>query len=60
MELKEAEEKLKSNPALLELKSRLGKLEEAVNEIVIESKKQSSGGTSNNPEDGNEKKPPAK
>lgn len=34
LELKEAEEKAKSNPELLEVKRRLGKLEEAVNEIV--------------------------
>ncbi|KAJ4718607.1 Stress response NST1-like protein [Melia azedarach] len=56
LELKEAEEKAKSNPELLEVKKRLGKLEEAVNEIVVESKKQ----TSKNLEDGDEKKHPAK
>lgn len=55
-----AEEKIKSNPELLELKRRLGKLEEAVNEIVVVSKKQSGGCTTNNPEDGDEKKPLAK
>ncbi|KAJ4718608.1 Mitochondrial glycoprotein family protein [Melia azedarach] len=60
LELKEAEEKAKSNPELLEVKKRLGKLEEAVNEIVVESKKQISGSITKNLEDGDEKKHPAK
>ncbi|KAJ0075776.1 hypothetical protein Patl1_34706 [Pistacia atlantica] len=49
LELKEAEEKAKSNPELLEVKTRLGKLEEAVKEIVVESKKQSSGSINERP-----------
>ncbi|XP_031286578.1 histone-lysine N-methyltransferase, H3 lysine-79 specific [Pistacia vera] len=56
LELKEAEEKAKSNPELLEVKTRLGKLEEAVKEIVVESKKQSSGSITKDLEDGGEKK----
>lgn len=42
MELKAAEEqKEKSDPQLSEVKERLDKLEEAVKEIVVESKKKS-------------------
>ncbi|KAM7514766.1 hypothetical protein LguiA_004349 [Lonicera macranthoides] len=42
MELKEAEEKeARSDPEILEVKERLGKLEEVVKEFVVESKKQS-------------------
>ncbi|KAL5837375.1 hypothetical protein ACOSQ3_014544 [Xanthoceras sorbifolium] len=48
LEFKEAEEKAKSNPVILEVKTRLGKLEETVNEIVAESKKQSSGSMTKN------------
>ncbi|XP_044479628.1 protein MNN4-like [Mangifera indica] len=55
LELKEAEEKAKSNPELLEVKRRLGKLEEAVKEIVVESKKQSSDSISKDLKDGAEK-----
>ncbi|KAH7575629.1 hypothetical protein JRO89_XS02G0170800 [Xanthoceras sorbifolium] len=46
--LKEAEEKVKSNPVILEVKTRLVKLEETVDEIVAESKKQSSGSMTKN------------
>ncbi|KAL5854846.1 hypothetical protein ACOSQ3_004736 [Xanthoceras sorbifolium] len=48
LELKEAEEKVKSNPVILEVKTRLVKLEETVDEIVAESKKQSSGSMTKN------------
>lgn len=41
-ELKEEEEKAKSNPVIVEMTTRLGKLEETVNEMVAESKKKSS------------------
>ncbi|KAK3184921.1 hypothetical protein Dsin_032207 [Dipteronia sinensis] len=44
LELKEEEEKVKSNPVILEVKTRLGKLEETVNEILAEAKKQSNQG----------------
>ncbi|GFQ06745.1 hypothetical protein PHJA_002818500 [Phtheirospermum japonicum] len=58
MELKAAEEKAAaaSNPELLEVKERLNKLEVAVKEIVVESKKQSSDAIKTRPEDGNEQK----
>lgn len=42
-ELKAIEEKAQSESELLEVKERLGKLEEVVKEIAVESKKQSSG-----------------
>ena len=42
-ELKAIEEKAQSESELLEVKERLGKLEEVVKEIAVESKKQSGG-----------------
>lgn len=54
LELKEKE--AESVPELLEVKTRLDKLEEAVKEIVVESKKQSSSGVAKDLESGNHKK----
>lgn len=54
LELKEKESE--SVPGLLEVKTRLDKLEEAVKEIVVESKKQSSSGVAKDLESGNHKK----
>jgi hypothetical protein len=42
-ELKAMEEKAQSESELLEVKERIGKLEEVVKEIAVESKKQSGG-----------------
>ena len=58
MELKEAEEKqARSDPEILEVKERLGKLEEVVKEFVVESKKQSgSSAIAENQKGNNEKK----
>ncbi|CAK9151658.1 unnamed protein product [Ilex paraguariensis] len=61
MELKDVEEKeaAGSDPELLEVKERLGKLEEAVKEIVIESKAQLGRTRSKYQDDGGVKKQPA-
>ncbi|KAJ9178949.1 hypothetical protein P3X46_010791 [Hevea brasiliensis] len=57
MELKAIEEKeARSNPELLEVKVRLDKLEEAVKEIVVDSKKQSTDNATKNQEDSSKKK----
>lgn len=51
LELKVAEERFKSDPMILEVKERLGKLEDTINEIVIQTKKQSSGSILKSPKD---------
>ncbi|KAL0014659.1 hypothetical protein SO802_001728 [Lithocarpus litseifolius] len=57
MELNATEEKeAGSDSELLEVKVRLDKLEEAVKEIVVETKKQPASGLAKNQKDGNEKK----
>ncbi|XP_002527316.3 uncharacterized protein LOC8259755 [Ricinus communis] len=57
MELKAIEEKeARSNPELLEVKVRLDKLEEAVKEIAVESKKQSGDDALKNQEDSSKEK----
>lgn len=58
MELKVAEEKAAaaSNPELLEVKERLNKLEVAIKEIVVGSKKQSGDVAKTGPEDSSEHK----
>ncbi|KAL8497217.1 hypothetical protein ACS0TY_020778 [Phlomoides rotata] len=58
MELKAAEEKAKvaSNPALMEVKDRLDKLEQIIKEIVVEPKKQLNDATKEGREDSNEQK----
>ncbi|XP_024018660.1 protein MNN4 [Morus notabilis] len=57
LELKATQEKeAESVPELLEVKTRLEKLEETLKEIVIESKKQSSTGVVKEQQNGNEKK----
>lgn len=58
MELKAAEEKatVASNPALLEVKERLDKLELTIKEIVVESKKQLNDATKDGKEDSNVQK----
>ncbi|KAA8541974.1 hypothetical protein F0562_023126 [Nyssa sinensis] len=59
MELKATEEKeAKSDPELSEVRVRLDKLEEAVKEIVVESKKQMGSTITSRQEDGSEKKHP--
>ncbi|KAL8502036.1 hypothetical protein ACS0TY_021243 [Phlomoides rotata] len=58
MELNAAEEKAKvaSNPALMEVKDRLDKLEQIIKEIVVEPKKQLNDATKEGREDSNEQK----
>ncbi|KAL6539093.1 hypothetical protein OROGR_011742 [Orobanche gracilis] len=61
MELKAAEEKAAaaSNPELSEVKERLDKLEVAIKEIVVESKKQLSAAVKTRQEDGDGQKQPS-
>lgn len=56
MELNATEEKAGSDPNLKEVKVRLDKLEEAVKEILVETKKQPASGSVKNQKDGSEKK----
>ncbi|KAL5574487.1 hypothetical protein UlMin_016186 [Ulmus minor] len=56
LELNAAEKEEENFPGLLEVKTRLEKLEETVKEIAVESKKQSGSGLEKSQEGGNEKK----